>query len=219
MSLTVAIVALAVILIVVLYGGSQLFDGIFSVFDHANGVYTATQLKPRPNIDETICDLRVEPHAELWSGSLTAKSLNIDDNINPFPAEIWVHIDDQNAFSYTWFNCESSVIKSPFELIYKGDAETLDFFTTGGESISSQIVLIDKADPTQKVDAYTQSWLKQDIQLTSSFGFVDTPYDLSKEFVVKNIPLREYTLEIYYGQEINNLGIGEPYRVTVPNHN
>jgi len=205
MSFQVTIVALAVIIVVVAIFAPSLFDNFFQAIDTANGVFTATQLTPRIGQDEIICDLRVKVNAELVQGF---GILGVGDS--PF-----IQIDKDNSHTYEWFECSATSVISALDLadFDVQNPQLLDFFSFGGETIATEIVLRDSNDNTQKVDAFTQPQMRRLIQLQE--GLISTPLDMSMEFVVKNIPTRDYTLEIYYGRIINGMDAGEPFITSI----
>lgn len=184
-----------------------MINDFFSAIDKANGFFTATQLTPRVNVDETVCDLRVKVFAKVTQDfGIAAPEITIDKD---------------NNSSYEWFECESS---SKINALYLLDwdlelqnTSKLDFISLGGESISVEIVLRDQKDSTQKVDAFTQPQMKRLIQIEQ--GIIKTPLDASMEFVVKNIPERNYDLEIYYGRAINDMDAGKPFISKICNLN
>lgn len=195
---TILVAGVIGLVIIAIFAPGMIND-LFDVIDKANGYFTATQLTPRANVDETICDLRVKVFAQV------TQDLGI---LSPE-----ITIDKNNVRSYEWFECESS---SRINALYLSDWDLeleniskFDFISFGGESISTEIVLRDKNDSTQKVDAFTQPQMKRLIQIEQ--GIIKTPLDASMEFVVKNIPERDYILEIYYGRAINDMDAGEPF--------
>lgn len=190
----------------------SIFEPAFAgLFDSATGFFTATQLQPRVGADEIICDLRIKTLADL-------------DQTLPF-STIFTRIDPNNSHEWNYFECEFA---SQFPLGSLLDIEdrfrefqlqVLDIVTFGGETISVEIVLLDANDPTQKVDAFTQPQMRQQILLSTEFAILPTPFNVDQVFVVKNIPVREYQLQIFYGREIVvgepfagiSLGAGEPF--------
>jgi len=208
--MSTTIIALAVIFVVVAIFAPSVFDSFFSAIDHANGLYTATNLLPRVGQDEILCDLRVKVNAELVQG---VGLFGVGD-------QPYVEIKSFTADNYDWFECHatstiSALDLADFDVPVPIKVDELDFITIGEEKTHSEIVLRDSSDSTQKVDAFTQPQLFRDIQISSGAGVVSTPLDMSVEFVVKNIPARDYTLEIYYGRIINDLPAGEPFLTTI----
>ncbi len=188
--------------IIALVIGFSTLSGFFTdLIDDASGFFTATELKPKPEVNEIICDLRVKVFADL-------------DMTLPF-STLFARIDPNNSHEWTYFECFS---QGNFPAIAQLDfgkpseIQGLDFLTLGGETVSVMIVLRDANDPTQKVDAFTQPQLRREVPLGEDFGIIATPFSIDSEFVVKNIPLREYDLEIFIGREIF---VGEPIRETI----
>lgn len=200
-----------VFLIIVVMIAFAYLSPLLTGIGNASGYYTATQLKPRVGQDETVCDLRIKVKANLETSSILGQELGIDDNSNPFPAKVFVTINKNNPYEKPdWFNCQVASQYNSYDLLgeYNFDFSQYDFFSIGGEKIHGEIVLRDINDHSQKVDAFTQSQLRREILLPA--GIVDTPLDISLEYVVNHIPLRQYQLEIYYGREINNMDAGVP---------
>jgi len=201
----ITIVVVLMVLILIFYA---VFQPVFAgLIDSATGFFTATQLKPRVTEDEIICDLRIKVFADL-------------DTKGFLQEQTFIKIDPQNSHRYNYFECATKSQFSPASLLDFGIRssnafQTLDIVTWGGETIHMEIVLRDSSDPTQKVDAFTQPQLFQEIKLSEEFGILKTPLALDTEFVVKNIPLREYNLEIFAGREINDLGAGKPFKAKI----
>ena len=196
-----AIVGVGFLLVVILIAYA-VFQPVFAgLIDSATGFFTATQLKPKIGVDDIICDLRVKTFAKL-------------DQTLPF-SELFIRIDPNNTHDFNWFNCfqfSNFPNAQLIDLQFK-NPQPLDFFTFGGETISGQIVLRDANDPTQKVDAFTQPQLKRSVLISEDAGIIPTPFNMDIEYVVTNIPKRDFTLEIYYGREIftdRTLDVGKP---------
>lgn len=215
MGLGTTLIGIAIFLIVIMVGVSYFGDVFGMLIDTTTGYYTATQLQPRPNANELICDLRITTIASLETSSILGKELGIDDNSNPFPAKIFVTIDESNPVSYEWFECYKT--PNTFALVDLDETsfDLFSFFSFGGEKIHTEIVLIDSNDSTQRVDANTQQQLRQSITLSTEAGFIETPLNVGQTFVVKNIPARDYILEVYYGRQINDLDSFEPFVMTI----
>lgn len=188
--------------IIALVIGFSTLSGFFTdLIDDASGFFTATELKPKPQADEIICDLRVKVFADL-------------DMTLPLTT-LFARIDPNNSHEWTYFECFAQgnfPAIAQLDLGKASEIQGLDFLTLGGETVGVQIVLRDANDPTQKVDAFTQPQLRREVPLGEDFGIVATPFNIDSEFVVKNIPLREYNLEIFIGREIF---VGEPIRQTL----
>jgi len=188
--------------LVLLVGWATFSPIIFGLFDDVTGFYTATQLQPRITGGETICDLRIKVFADLTQDfGIGSPEITIDRN---------------NAFDFDFFECFSSSEVNSLELIdfdKRINFVQQSFISFGGEVIHAEIVLRDANDPTQKVDAFTQSQLRRAIEIPA--GLIPTPFNMDVEFVVTNIPLRDYNLEIFYGRPINNMDVGEPFLATI----
>jgi len=188
--------------IIALVIGFSTLSGFFTdLIDDASGFFTATELKPKPEVNEIICDLRVKVFASL-------------DMTLPL-STLFARIDPNNSHEWTYFECFSEgnfPLTAQLDFGKPSEIQGLDFLTFGGETVTVQIVLRDAKDPTQKVDAFTQPQLRREVPISEDFGIIATPFNIDSEFVVKNIPLREYDLQIFIGREIF---VGEPIRETL----
>jgi len=197
------LIGIAIFIVILLIAYAVFEPLITGIIDKANGLITATELKPRALGGETICDLRVKVFAEITQDfGIGSPEITMDKN---------------NAFEATWFDCFGQSNPSPASLI---DLDLrfsnlrfslLDFVTLGGEKIHAEIVIRDANDPTQKVDAFTQPQLRRVVFSSDGISIIKTPLNVNVEFVITNIPQREYDLEIYYGRPINDMGAGEPF--------
>lgn len=179
-------------------------------------LFDADQLKLKPKSSEKICDLKVTVYGELHGYS----PFGIRTNQADLPTNLKILLGKDTAHpevkKYEWFDCQKSTAVPLASLLDFGldfgpenqlnyDLAPQAFFTVE-EKIHAQIVL--KSGP-YKVDAVTQPNLKKYIFIPA--GVVPLPYDMRAVFVVQNIPQRSYEMEIYYGQEINDLAPGQPY--------
>lgn len=184
--------------------------------------FTATTLKVKPEANETICDLRVKTNADLTQ-DVNIGLLGIDSKPK-------VTIVLGESHSYTWFNCVAQQQYTANDLINAGggtsllDPEDLTqnvFFTSGGLTLNGKIAIIDANDPTQRVDSILQNQLSRSITF-DSFQTVETPFNVDIEYVIADIPIREYDLEIFYDGSfitgINEMGAGQPFDTKVCNN-
>ena len=181
---------------------------LVGLIDTASGFYIDTQLKPEPQIDEAICDLRIKVFADLdQTLALT---------------EFFVRIMPEDSHNWSWDDCHAS---SNFPLGSLLDLSTrfqTQAIATGAVTETACITIVDARDPTQKVTPITNSNLCRDILVTTGATFsLPLPFNVDAEFVINNIPLREYNLEIVYvgrdiaitesGERTISLSANEPY--------
>ncbi len=199
-----AIVGVGFLILMILLAIAIVPSVFAGLIDNVTGFFTATELLPTVGGNETICDLRIKTIAFLDQRGILGET-------------IFVSISNAKPIEFQYFDCFSQATFPTSALIDFGakNPDPLAFITLGGEKIHGEIVLRDKNDPTQKVDAFTQPQMRRSITISEGAGIIATPLDISIEFVVTNIPLREYTLEIYYGRQINNLDAGEPLITTI----
>lgn len=168
--------------------GFSTFSGAFaSLIDEATGFFTDTNLKPKPEGNEIICDLRVKVFADL-------------DQTIAF-SEFFIRIDPEDSHNYTYFECFSQSELSLLALLdfdLSFDQLTQQAFLVSDLTETACISIVDSTDPTQKVTPNTQPNLCRDIFIGKQFEIVPIPNNVDAEFVIKNIPLREYNLEIVY---------------------
>jgi len=195
-------------IILIIFAGQFVTD----VTEGAKGFLIAEGLKPTVFVGESVCDLRVTVFAEIRQDIDTGIPLPFIDS-TPF-----VFIPSSNPADYQWFNCDEATAFPIFSLIQEqpitiqprliDEINTLDFIALADESVSLQIVLqgIDPNGKLVKIDANdpTQSTMHRKVKLTAGAGVVKTPLDIRTEFIANNIPMRDYTLEIFAGREIND---------------
>jgi hypothetical protein len=137
----------------------------------------------------------------------------------------FVKINTSDPANYQW-DCQFPQTNSWIDKLSLVSLVLLDFIAFESEFIHAEIVLIDKDNPSKKYDAQgcdlpcdartdnghfpEPSSMWRDIRLTQTSGIIKTPYSLDQSFVIENIVYDDYILEIYYGNKINNLNIGEP---------
>lgn len=170
---------------------------------------TTSQLSPRANAGQNVCNLRVDV-----SGNL--------DNPPSFPAitgkPLQFYFNSQ-SITYSWFNCYQSGTLSlvPFYLTnYTSPlsllgSSSLNLAGGAGEAVSVQLVL--NGNDGSKVDASVQPNMQQSVLLPN--GIFPTPYNFHLTYVVNNIPQQHYQLSVYAGRNINDLAVGVPYVVQV----
>lgn len=147
-------------------------------------------------VGKTVCDLSVFVDAKL-----------IDDF-----GFLKVQIDSNDPANYQW-HCQ---FPSPLAWMNNININPLAFFFES-EFIHSEIVLIDKSNTSKKYDANHPDYksMYREIRLTDTSGFVNTPLNLDQTFYVEDVVHGDYTLEIYYGRNINNLPSGDPIKDSI----
>jgi len=197
-------------------------DAIFKLLDASGNFFNASQLQIDRNSNEIVCDLIVTTKVKIDQGGLKLPA--IDD-----PKFI---VDKDDSHTYIWDNCVAPNNFTGLNVLDDGfgsaprvttnslaDAQPNSFFNgLSGSTIVQQIRLIDAIDPTQTVDWVTRPNLSYSTPLSG--GFLETPIDISATFVVSNIPLREYNLQIHLNgldSGINDSAIGVPFTGKVCN--
>lgn len=207
-----AVAAIIIGLVVLAIFGQQFLGQAVDTTNSALEFYKlltdANKVKITPNEGERLCDISITVYGELTETlPLTPLFVRIGDKTN--------HPEGK---SYTWFDChdakkvpalslfdiglEDPVVQQSPDLTKL--KEQAIFLTQ--TKIHVQIVL--KSGP-YKIDAVTQPSLKKEIIIPA--GDVPLPIDVRALFVISNIPERDYTLEVYYGREINNMDAGQPW--------
>ena len=151
-------------------------------------------------VGKTVCDLTVEVRADLI------------DNFG----KATIFIDkDTNPTDYQW-HCEFrelSFLSNLSNLSFLNNLSSLAIFAFENDFIHSEIALIQQSDKSKRYDANHEDYksMYRDIRLTQNTGVIPTPYRMDQTFYVDNVVHDNYVLEVYYGKEINNLPVGEPY--------
>jgi hypothetical protein len=148
-------------------------------------------------VGKTVCDLTVEVKADLIDDFGKA-TIFIDKNTNPT--------------DYQW-HCDFKELSFLSNLSFLNDLSSLSIFAFEDEFIHTEIVLIQQSDKSKKYDANHEDYkeMYRDIRLTQTTGIIPTPYQMDQSFYIDNVVHDNYVLEVYYGKEINNLPVGEPY--------
>jgi len=208
MGITTNLFVLGFFIIAFVIGFSTFAPLLGGLIDEASGFYVDTQLKPEPESDEAICDLRIKVFADLdQTFALT---------------EFFIRINPVDSHNWTWDDCHAS---SDFPLGSLLDLSTrfqTQAVASGAVTETACITIVDARDPTQKVTPVTNSNLCRDIVVTRGATFsLALPFNVDAEFIINNIPLREYNLEIVYlgrdivitesGQRSISLSANEPF--------
>lgn len=193
-----SLAGIAVFLIVILVAGTYFLGTINTTVESGKDFFTAQRIKPTPNANEYVCDLVVVIYGEL------RETLPL----TPVYIKVGEGTSHPEAFTAKWISCNKAEAVPRFSLLptLSGDAHPLAFFFDE-EVIHTEVVLKDFSG--YKIDANIQPALRRAVPLPN--GLVPLPYLLQETFVVADIPCRDYSLEIYWGREINKLGAGEPF--------
>jgi hypothetical protein len=195
--------------IIALVIGFSTFSPLFTgLIDEASGFFVDTQLKPEPESNEAICDLRVKVFADL-------------DQTLAF-SEFFVRISPIDSHNYSWDDCHASGNFPLGSLLDLGTRFEPLAIATGEVIETACITIVDAKDPSQKVTPVTNPKLCRDITVTRGATLsLALPFNVDAEFVINNIPLREYDLEIVYqgrdiaitesGERTISLNANEPY--------
>ena len=207
MGIQLMLVAGAIILVIMAIFAPAMLQ---SLVDGASGLYTATSLKPRVGANEIICDLKIEIDADMIQ----------DINIPVFGSSPHVKI---NSVTPQYFNCIASSNISSLDLIdfnhLHGAVNEASLLVITPEVLTSSVKIIDATDSTQQVSFNLQKQL-QHFETFTYGEVINFPYDVSRTFVVNDIPARNYNLEINYDNSalisrIEDMSHGKPYIVSV----
>ncbi len=205
MSFTALVIGLAVIAVILFTVAPSVFAGLI---DEGANLYTATQLQPKANSNEIICDLRITTDVDL------TQDINTGILIVDSKPEFTV-----NSIDTEWFDCyrqNNFPTNALVNLNHLNDFTQLSFLTAVEGSVTSKIRLIDSTDSNQQVDWNLQKQLKK----TENFppATYSTPLPVDQTFVVTNIPARDYNLELhidgfFFGSTFDEVNgkIGQPY--------
>jgi len=208
MGIITNLVVLGFFIIALVIGFSTFAPLLGGLIDEASGFYVDTQLKPEPESDEAICDLRVKVFADL-------------DQTLPL-SEFFVRINPVDSHNWTWDDCHASSNFPLGSLLDLGKRLQPLAVASGAVTETACLTIVDAKDPTQKVTPVTNSNLCRDILVTTGATLsLALPFNVDAEFVINNIPLREYNLEIVYvgrdiaitesGERTISLSANEPY--------
>jgi len=198
----VLIVLLVVILIGVAYAislGNQLVD---ATQEFAEVFFTSIELReviPLPTSTEDVCDLRISIRTELTE-------------LAPF-TELFIRVNFE-SMRYAWFDCNPSTAIPYFSILDFGKkstgADPLGFLFFE-DIIPVEVELKNfPSDPPVIVNKFLNPNLVKTIRVPA--GSVPLPFDLNSEFIITNVPDRNYKLFLSYPtKEINGLSTGQPF--------
>jgi len=208
MGIVTNLFVLGFFIVALVVGFSTFAPLLGGLIDEASGFYVDTQLKPEPQSDEAICDLRIKVFA-LLDQTLAG-------------SEFFIRINPVDSHNWSWDDCHAS---SNFPLGSLLDLSTrfqTQAIAVGEVTETACITIVDARDPSQKVTPVTNSNLCRDVVVTRGATLsLALPFNVDTEFIINNIPLREFNLEIIYqgrdivitesGQRSISLNANEPF--------
>lgn len=200
---TLIVIIIAVVLL--MYFGGSFLKTIGDFTELSKGYVDAAQIQIKPQKGDTVCDLKLQVFGYL----------NEKYAFSPLYVQLGEGTKHPEAVQYDWINCRTygtlSII--PFSIFGMVDGDKIREFAISviEEKFHIEVVLV--ASDGKKIDAHTQPTLYKYITLPA--GVFPLPLEITKSFVISDIPRDKYTLQIYYGREINNLGAGTPYLKTI----
>jgi len=226
MGIIEGMVALGFLIVVTLVAMSMIPDLFGGLFDALGNTYTATSVQVRPEVDEIICDLYIKVNASLEQDRDTQFIGLFND-----PSVI---ITVADSHDYTWYNCVARSQYTTNDLINAGGGRALLSFGNvaglqtnditglfGDNELIFEIELVDSNDPSQRISSALQPQLIQEFHWKAD-QTIKTPADVSTEYVISDIPVRQYVLSISATDNntieltgINNLAQNEDFRTII----
>lgn len=203
MGVTGALIAIAVILVVAGIFWAILSPIVFGLINTATGFFTATQLTPRIGVDETVCDLHVVVNGRA--------DQDLFVNFGTFGFFL-----DNTDITTTWFDCFKISEFPTFELIDLEARQDLTGFVLAivEQKRDVNIELVDAGDATQRVDYLTQPQLRKSLTIPAQISI--SAYTFEIDFIVSNIPLRDYILRVTFEEsQINGQERNVPFEVRI----
>lgn len=199
-----------------------------SAFDGLNQwlgeVYNASFFLIEPRQGEAICDLIIRTNVNV-----------IQEEIPLTPSEVVpteFYVNPANPYSFTYERCTFHSEFVIFNLIDNGvgqaprpQGEFIENFQTNkfvnllGSTFVQELRLTDASDPTQRVDWILNPNLSYTTSIPPSLT-QETPLSLDATFVVPNLPVRTYNLELFLTgaeQGVNGQPVGQPFRGQICN--
>lgn len=180
------------------------FDTIVELFTKG------TQPKPKPTSTELLCDLKLIIHAEYDQQAPFSKFF-----IRIISSGFTDAIHD-TAKEYQWRDCHQSTQVPIASLVDFGIGDGQPFlglvpvFIGEGEAVRTEIVLLDPRTGLT-IDKLNDRTLQRSIDLPAGIA-VNLPLDLTQTYLIKNIPHRDYELQIFFPDlEINRMSAGQPF--------
>ncbi len=197
------IVLIIIVVILGTIGTTTVLSNVTNLIDDSEDIierlFKGSIPIPKPSEGEMVCDLKITIYAEL-------------DQFVPFtPFEVTVQ---DRVKEYHWTECHDA---SQFPLGALLDiSQTVNDFVIFG--ILPTLILDDFLVPTEiklidprsgvVIDSKHQRNLERDIKIRQG---VNVPIDITETYAVKNIPHRDYKLEIHFpDNKINGMNVGKP---------
>ncbi len=193
-------IGILIIIIVVAIAWQYIQGFVFEIITEGSKQFTQVQtsnkIKTTATDDELICDLSIDVFVER-------------DGIHKI-----AYVDLSNARDYTWSDCNpSSAIPLASLLDFGfGDLMELSILFGGVEETVLETTIRLTDDKTGEIrDRFTDPNLRQD--QFAPVGVLDARQAFQENFFIKNIPSRDYDLEIWYVQTFESLELREILKV------
>jgi len=206
-------IGILIIVIVVAFAWQYIQGFVFEIITEGQRSFTQVQtsnkIKTTAQPDELVCDLAITTRVEL-------SSVFTEGSVNPPVAKeyVWSDCNPTSAIPF------ASLLDINFgDLI---DLMQLNIFTEGlvDQNLQTVIRLQDR-ETGELRDQFTDGNLKQ--TQDAPIGVLEGSKVFSEDFFIKNIPSRDYDLEIFYTYtfdttdftadiNINGAGVGAPVK-------
>lgn len=200
-----SIVLIIIVVLLGTIGTSTVLSNVTNLIDDSEDiferVFKGSVPIPKPTQGELVCDLKITIYADL-------------DQFVPFtPFEVTVQ---DRVKEYHWTECHSAEEFPIFALLdiaqTVNDAITFGFFQTlilEDFTIPAEIKLVDPRSGVV-IDSKHQRNLERDILIRQG---VSTPIDITETYAIKNVPHRDYKLEVHFPEnKINGMNVGSPLK-------
>lgn len=207
------------VIVLLVIVGSVVTVYVPSAFDSVNAwlvsIYNASLFLIEPQQGEAICDLIINTHVSIvQEGGINLISQTVSTEFKVPP---------NNPYSYSYEHCtfqnqfvianllDNGIGKAPRPVISLQPNSA--FFNPLGHDFVQQIRLTDARDNTQQIDWVLAPNLTYTTHIPASVQ-QETPLSLDATFVVPNIPVRTYNLELFLSGAdlgVNGLPNGVPF--------
>lgn len=184
--------------------GNQLID---ATQEFQQVLFTQIELRevvPLPMAFEDVCDLRVTVNGKI-------------DQTLPL-SELFVRLNHGDV-SYAWFDCHPSTGIPLFSLLDFGknsnaDTDPLAFIFGDAQDLNIEVELKNfPSDPPVIKNKFLNPNLAKKIKLPS--GSFPTPHPITQEFIITNLPDRNYKLTVdFTNTDIEGNG-GDPFETNI----
>lgn len=194
------LIALAIILVVLAYFGTQLSDLFNDIKKSAQTRADANVQKIPIYSGETVCDLKIIIYGQV-----------VEDGLPPtIKVRFGKDTDHPEIVNSSWLNCDAPTKFSLLNLFDLPPPSPLALFVID-EKFHIEGVLRDSSG--YKVDATIEPSLYKYIDLKA--GITPTPLNFEKTFVINNIAKHDYTFDVYVGRQIIGKATGDPLTVSI----